>query len=211
MFEKDFNDNKNFRIIIPLVFYHGEKKWNIPKQFLDLYDTNIDLKNSLLNFGYILYDTAGFDIKNSDLFHKNLLLASSFIALKTAFDKNDIGAVKTIIKNLNDLGFLTDFQKSEIFLIYILRTKNLNENEIIEIIREQNPEGGNKMLTFESYFTEKGIEKGIEQGIEKGKLEGEKNKAISTALKMHQKGIDISIISEVTELSVAEIEKLRIN
>jgi len=51
-----------------------------------------------------------------------------------------------------------------------LLTKNLNEDEIIEIIKEQNPEGGNKMLTL---LAEKIEKRGIEKGIEKGKIEGE--------------------------------------
>jgi len=54
MLELDFNNKKDFRIIIPLVFYHGERKWKIPRYFLDLYDVNDDIKQFLLNFSYLL-------------------------------------------------------------------------------------------------------------------------------------------------------------
>lgn len=53
-----------------------------------------------------------------------------------------------------------------------------------------------------------GIEIGIEKGIEKGKIEGEENKAISIAKIMKNKNIDIKLISEITGLSVKEIEDL---
>lgn len=53
-----------------------------------------------------------------------------------------------------------------------------------------------------------GIEIGIEKGIEKGKIEGEENKAISIAKAMKNKNMDIKLISEITGLSVKEIEDL---
>jgi predicted transposase/invertase (TIGR01784 family) len=46
----------------------------------------------------------------------------------------------------------------------------------------------------------KGIEKGIEQGIEQGIREA--------ALKMKQNGLEISLIANITGLSIKEIEKL---
>lgn len=56
---------------------------------------------------------------------------------------------------------------------------------------------------------EKGIEKGIKKGVKKGIKEGiEKNK-IETALKAIQKGLDNETISELTGLSLQEIENLR--
>ena len=51
------------------------------------------------------------------------------------------------------------------------------------------------------YAEEKGIEKGIKQGKLEGKLE--------TASSMLKKNLDIKLISEVTGLSTAEIEKLK--
>lgn len=55
---------------------------------------------------------------------------------------------------------------------------------------------------------EKGKIEGIEIGIEKGKIEGEENKAISIAKAMKNKNMDIKLISEITGLSVKEIEDL---
>ena len=59
---------------------------------------------------------------------------------------------------------------------------------------------------------DEGIEEGIKRGIEKGKLEGikegEKNKAISMAKSMKAKNMDINLISEITGLTIKEINKL---
>ncbi|MCZ9891153.1 Rpn family recombination-promoting nuclease/putative transposase [Brachyspira hyodysenteriae] len=52
-----------------------------------------------------------------------------------------------------------------------------------------------------------GLEEGIKQGIEKGIEQGEKNKAISMAKNMKDRDMDINLISELTGLSIEEIEK----
>jgi len=54
-----------------------------------------------------------------------------------------------------------------------------------------------------------GIEKGRKEGIEEGIKEGEKKGKIEIAKKCLQKGMDISEIIELTELSKEEIEKLK--
>ncbi|OHD17259.1 MAG: hypothetical protein A2086_11250 [Spirochaetes bacterium GWD1_27_9] len=160
MFENDYNDNKDFRLIIPLVFYHGEKEWKIHKSFLDLYDQKNNIKEYLLNFSYLLYDTKDFDENNPNQFHNNLLLISSLIALKTAFKKQDIESIIKIINNLNKLDLLNNFPRIEIFLIYILRTKDIDKKQIVEILSKCNNEGGQTMETLADYFMEKGMEKG---------------------------------------------------
>ena len=59
---------------------------------------------------------------------------------------------------------------------------------------------------------EDGFDEGIKEGIAKGKLEGikegEKNKAISMAKSMKAKNMDINLISEITGLTIEEVNKL---
>jgi len=120
MLEEDYKNNKDFRIVIPLVFYHGSAKWSIPNEFVSLYKTDNVFKEFILNFRYFLYDTVNFDPDKSEKLHNNLILTSSLIALKSAFDRNDIDSVKRVIKNLNESGALSSLLDSETFLIYII-------------------------------------------------------------------------------------------
>ncbi|TXJ19827.1 Rpn family recombination-promoting nuclease/putative transposase [Brachyspira aalborgi] len=53
-----------------------------------------------------------------------------------------------------------------------------------------------------------GFDEGIEEGIKRGIKEGEKNKAISMAKSMKAKNMDINFISEITGLTIKEINKL---
>ena len=55
---------------------------------------------------------------------------------------------------------------------------------------------------------EQGIEKGIEKGIEQGIEQGIKENQILTVKNMKNRNIDIALISDITGLSIEEIEKL---
>jgi len=53
-----------------------------------------------------------------------------------------------------------------------------------------------------------GIEQGMKQGIEQGLVEGTQKATNEIAIKMKEKGMDVSIISELTGLTIETIEKL---
>jgi len=53
----------------------------------------------------------------------------------------------------------------------------------------------------------KGKEEGLQEGIQKGFYEGERQKALSTAKKLKQKGLSIPEIAEVTGLNIEDVEK----
>ncbi|MFY9377642.1 MAG: Rpn family recombination-promoting nuclease/putative transposase, partial [Peptococcia bacterium] len=132
MFQEDYKNKSDFRIILPLVFYHGVQKWNIPTEFKDLFDISKPLKENILNFNYTLYDTANLDLENADFLYYNLKLKTYLIALKSAFNKKDLDSVITILNNLYKLGAfkaLTDFEP---FIIYILYTKEISKEKLLE-------------------------------------------------------------------------------
>ena len=205
MFTQDLNNNSDFRLILPIVFYHGKEKWGIPDFFIDIFDVpNNDIKRYLLNFSYVLFDTKEFDEKNKSRFGENLYLISVLIALKRAFYKDDFESVIKIIKNLNKAGYLENPELIGMLLGYILLTKNINKKKLIEIIYEENEQGGKKMITLTDIIREEALQEGKMEGLK----EGERNKAIETARKMKQNGFEINLISEMTGLSKEEIEKL---
>ncbi|MCM1370470.1 MAG: transposase, partial [Clostridium sp.] len=59
------------------------------------------------------------------------------------------------------------------------------------------------------YAEEEGMKNGMEKGIEKGIEKGSSNKAIEIAKNMLNKNFDLKTISEITNLSISEIENLK--
>ena len=54
----------------------------------------------------------------------------------------------------------------------------------------------------------KGRAEGLEKGLKKGRAEGEKQKALSIAKAMLQRGLDIPMIAELSGLTAEEIQSL---
>ncbi len=122
IFEQDQRMKKPFRMIIPLVFYHGKKKWNIPYCLSDLYTCGEEIKKYLLNFCYIVYNTKYLDKDNPNIIlQNNIILFSSLIALKSAFEKGIAGFSLIIetLKGLREAGINID--KAIIIIEYILQ------------------------------------------------------------------------------------------
>ena len=55
---------------------------------------------------------------------------------------------------------------------------------------------------------QEGIEKGIRKGIEKGRKEGEYRKTVELVKRMLKANINIQQISDISGLSIEEIEKI---
>lgn len=83
--------------------------------------------------------------------------------------------------------------------------EELNMNEVFLGMYDQEEENKKMMNSMKL----EGIEEGLQEGIEKGLEAGEKNKSIEIAKNMIEKNIEINIISEVTGLSIEEIENLK--
>lgn len=65
-----------------------------------------------------------------------------------------------------------------------------------------------KKREVDAYFFDRSMELNLKKAKEQGIEQGEKNKAISMAKNMKARDMDIKLISELTGLSIEEIEKL---
>ena len=90
MYQKDSDEGRPCRVIIPFVFYHGKSEWKIPAQFSDQLNVSDALKYYCLNYRYILFDTHRWDFneeKKTEI-SRNIEMFTSIMLLKSAFEKN---------------------------------------------------------------------------------------------------------------------------
>ncbi|MBR6658641.1 MAG: PD-(D/E)XK nuclease family transposase, partial [Paludibacteraceae bacterium] len=73
---------------------------------------------------------------------------------------------------------------------------------------EENLKNCNDWFSVMNTAKKDGLEEGEAIGIEKGRAEGEVIGILKTAKKMKEEGLDVNVISRLTNLSVDEIEKL---
>ena len=111
------NDQKNgdkkrgktkYRVIIPVVFYHGPTKWNIATNFRDLFSVDDAVKQYLLNFSYSLFDTNSWNLNDEQ--HKklkeNIKLFTAMIALKLTYSKTPDSLLILMLKLIIESGLL---------------------------------------------------------------------------------------------------------
>jgi len=60
-----------------------------------------------------------------------------------------------------------------------------------------------------TYAEQKGLKEGLEKGLEKGREEGREAEKREAALKMLENGLSVDLISDILDLSIEEIEKLK--
>jgi predicted transposase/invertase (TIGR01784 family) len=201
VWEKGILNKKPLRIIIPVVFYHGKRKWKVPEAFADQFDVDDDIKKHLLNYRYILFDTNKWDLadeSNKELL-ENVYLFSAMALMKASFKKR-LEIILEILKLWHEKNFTRERQNMLFFLKYISQTQDISFDRLEKMLEESKIDGGDIMQTLAEQLKQEGIKIGKKEGIEE--------KAIETAKNLLEMGIDIDKIAKATGLSQEEIEKL---
>ena len=197
----------------------GENYNNVQKIIsINLLDFNLKFGNKgKAHRCFKLIDTKDLNI-GLDLIQIHILEVKRFIEII----KN---STKEELKNNRLLSWMKFFTSDNLELIEEeLKEENQIMSKVIEEYRKFTSDDkmmrayaareaflvGQKMMLRRE--REDGFDEGIEEGIKIGKLEGikegEKNKAVSMAKSMKTKNLDINLISEITGLTIDEIEKL---
>ncbi len=211
--EKDYNNNKPPRVIIPVVFYHGVDEWKVPLSFAGQFDVDDEVKRFLLDYRYVLFDTNNWDFRdesNKEL-KENVFLFTAMVFMKAAY-KNDIEAIMEIFNFWHDRGFIENKDVVLFFLAYISHTHEISRDKLKKMLDESKIDGGEIMPTLAQQMKEEFKEEFMQtlgsQLKDEGKKEGMEEKAIEIAKKMLKKGFETDIIMELTGLKREEIEKL---
>jgi predicted transposase/invertase (TIGR01784 family) len=107
------------------------------------------------------------------------------------------------LKNMNDWNRMPDALKEQVFkyLDQLAAVANLSEENRIAYDKAVDRYRVSRIV--EEDIRREATEEGLKEGREKGRL--------SNALKMKAKGLDYETISDITGLSIQEIEKLGID
>ena len=158
--------------------------------------------------------------KSEEIITKFEMLSKKTFETDGSMEKYRVNLALIEEKYYNGLE-LTKLEK-ELLMLRIKSKKILNEismgdDLMEEVNKELNSLSDDKIIQMEYDYDEKlryeatqvGLEQGLEQGIEQGIEQGSKQKSIEIAKKMLDKNMPIEDISDITGLSIEEIENLR--
>jgi len=165
MWEKDGDEKKPLRVIIPLVFYHGKDPWQIPTQFAQQFPVAEVFKRFLLNFEYVLFDTNQWDweAESSLPLKQNIFLLSAMLLMKAAFQQN-IEIIRQVFRLWSQMGFVQEQERINFLMIYIAETQDIPAPELAKMLEESKINGDEAMPTLAQRLREEGKEQGMRLG-----------------------------------------------
>lgn len=168
--ERQMNDQEPLSPIIPIVIYHGERRWHISTEFIDLVTTAENrevLRPYLLNFRYLLGD---FSYLSDEEIRGQILLRVFLSILRAIFDPNLRHHLPRLIKLVFKLQKLqTGMEHIHAILYYLtIATGKISRTDLREALRLHAPKGEAVMNTIAQAYIQEGIEKGVEQGLDRG-------------------------------------------
>jgi predicted transposase/invertase (TIGR01784 family) len=187
---------KTLPVIIPIVIYHGPKKWQLDTQFISLFNAPEYVKDYIPDFNYNLHDISHFhdnEIKGVVLLR---ILFKTLKYISTPALRHKLREILELFRELEDKRKGTEYL--EVLLRYLTSSaRDLTEEELKESVTQILAEGGDIMATI----AERWVEKGREEGIEKVTWD-----FIRNSLK---EGIPIKTIERITGLSHEKINKIK--
>ena len=215
-------------ILIPAVFYHGRSRWkhkiSFQQAFLGEFFEKIpnSFKKSMLNWHARFIDTKAIEDEELRKWLENPRSKASWVAKsmdKIWFLRHDFKLLRKL-----SFGIFRVFKNREELLSFskYFGSAGVSKKDWEKIEKEAKQKGllkkGGLMAGFRDVEQEirmEGIQQGMQQGIQQGRQEGmqqgwqERNYEVVS--NMLNKKLDISLISQVTGVSVKEIKKLKKN
>ncbi len=195
IWETQIKQKQNLTPIIPIIFYHGIKKW-VKKPF-ESYFSGLDvvLRKFTPIFDYQIIDTSNYSDKQIQQLFSSLELQIGMLILKNIFNE------QLILKELNNffakISELLQSDKGEHFfeslVTYLYYATDIETQKFTEKMRTISPKAEEKFISTAMKLEMIGFELGIKK----------------VAFSMLQENIPDSIILKVTKLSQKELDYLK--
>ena len=189
------DNEKELKVTLPFVFYHGEENWDLGFQFQEMFNLDTIPKEFhpfIPNFQIELFELK----RTGKEFHSENIVLYLLIRL-----------IQIIREEPNRF-------EEQLIQLFILLSKEKKESKRIEILLDmmkyifstrKDAERFNRKEIYKSLETE--YMTLLEKLEEKGKLEGIIEGKIETARNLKAEGIDIAIILKTTGLTVEQLKE----
>ncbi|NOY08259.1 MAG: Rpn family recombination-promoting nuclease/putative transposase, partial [Spirochaetes bacterium] len=138
MWKRDMDNKRSLRVIIPLVFYHGRKKWDIHLNFRDNFDCEENLKEYLEDYKYILFDTNDFEIgsEKEKRLTENVNLLTGIVLMKNVY-YNNYSNLRYIFDLWAKTGFIKKRELIIFFTRYMVETEDIDAGKIAKLLKDK--------------------------------------------------------------------------
>ena len=190
------NKESKIPLVIPIVLYTGNKKWNAKKYFEEKQENLEGYTNGLGN--YNLIDINEFTEK--ELLEEDTFISKMMLIEKAQSTENIIDALRKIVK------ITKEEDKSTLRrIITIILEEKIGITKAKELIDKMEGDEENMLAVIDM------IRKENQMYIDIGKKEGELNGKIKIVTNMLKEKFNIEMIQKITGINKEEIEKIANN
>ena len=191
---KCINEKKELKVIIPLIYYQGKKKWEKPilSNLFPRVEGSLNHYIPAINHVFIALSTLS-DESISQI--RNRLMAAAVLAQKKGI--NIIKLTKELIKIFKLLpAEIEPGNFLQQMFVYIINVSEIPQPEFKKAIETIPPTIKSNIMTTYAQIKEEGI------------LEGEQKGKIEVILNGHKNGLSVELLANITGLTVTEVEKI---
>ena len=203
-----------FPQIVPLVLYHGRRKWNISRELASLVEFGKDkiYANSTPNFEYFLCDLSKFD--EAEL-KGEIALRITLLLLKHIFSPNlklELVDILRLFAEIPEKGVVELYGK---MLRYLSASSGKITRKEVKIAMQTAFTTEQKQEDWFQEFIDEWKEEGLEQGRQQGRQQGMQqgmqqglSQTVSRLLRKRFGSVPETVKEQINELSLSELEKL---
>ena len=211
--DKIKNKESKIPLVIPIVLYTGNKKWNAKKYLEENQEKIEGIENGLGNYNLI-------DI--NEMTEKELLEDNSFISKMILIEKSK--NTENIVEILEKIVKITKEEDKETLrrIISIILEEKIGITKAKELIEKMEGDEGNMLAVVDmirrenQMYIEIGKKEGRKEGRKEGKIEGKKEGKIEGKLEekikivtnMLKEKFNVEMIQKITGVDKEEIEKI---
>ncbi|MGB6976512.1 MAG: Rpn family recombination-promoting nuclease/putative transposase [Gammaproteobacteria bacterium] len=200
--------SQHLPIIVPLVFYHGEKTpYTEPTELLNLFDDPAGIMKDIVSSRFHLVDIG--QMPDEALKEKAWLNVLQFCS-KHAFARDLLAYMPQIITLWQELTAKGEEDYILESLNYLLNAGKISDKRrFIKMIQEGLPSKiGDRIMNIAQQFREEGREEGREQGREQGRIEGLIEAQKNIARRSLKSRLDIKVVAQLTGLSIEAVQAI---
>ena len=165
IWQSQIKQKQNLTPVIPIIFYHGERKWT--QKTFEKYFKNLDetLQDFIPKFDYQLIDTSKYTDQQIKELFESLELQIGLLIMKNIYNEQKI--LQEITEIFSGINQILQTEKGEQFfetvVSYLYFATNLETQKLVEKMRTISPKAEQKFVSTAMRLKTEGIETGIKK------------------------------------------------
>jgi predicted transposase/invertase (TIGR01784 family) len=207
----DSLQKQTFTPVLPIVFYHGKKRWKPARLNSCFKNPPSSLMPYIPDFNYLFVDLSDYSDEaiKGEMF-KLASLKISMLILKHIFEPDTL---ETELRNFFEIGRRyfedragLDFLKS--IITYIFKATEIESIKIVDAIRPVTKEGGDIAMTTAEKLRQEGHQEGHQEGRHEGRQEGRQEGLYAALQTMKKNGTTDATIANLMNMDLDLIKKI---